>query len=211
MDLGGPLDGWQWIFVVEGLITIVFAVLVFIFIPHFPAKDKWLSEQDRNMLLARLEADKGKEAEHESGKMWLKALIDYRVWLCTILFFLADVSAGSLSSFNPTILNELGWTAKWAQVMTIPIWIVGTVVALTCNLLAGRLNCRWPFLLAAMCASTAGWCIHLALLSSPVRYFAQFMISAGTFVAMPVSTLSKTPFHVHADSRSRCTLGKYIK
>jgi hypothetical protein len=207
MDLSGPLDGWQWIFVVEGLITIVFAVLVFIFCPHFPAKDSWLSDKDRTMLLARLEADKGKEQEREDGKMWLKALVDYRVWLCTgklhhmhlllqlskvakhhvlVLFFLADVSAGSLSSFNPTILSELGWTAKRAQVMTIPVWIVGTVVALTCNLLAGRLNMRWPFLLAAMTASTCGWCIHLALLSSPVRYFAQFLISAGTFVAMPM-------------------------
>ena len=83
MDLSGPLDGWQWIFVVEGLITIVFAVLVFIFCPHFPAKDSWLSEKDRAMLLARLEADKGKEKEREDGKMWLKALVDYRVWLCT--------------------------------------------------------------------------------------------------------------------------------
>jgi hypothetical protein len=83
MDLSGPLDGWQWIFVVEGLITIVFAGLVFIFCPHFPAKDSWLSEKDRTMLLARLEADKGKESEREDGKMWLKALVDHRVWLCT--------------------------------------------------------------------------------------------------------------------------------
>lgn len=186
MDLGGPLDGWAWIFVVEGLVTIVFAVLVFIFVPHFPAKDKWLSEKDRAHLLARLEADKGVEAEHEDGKMWLRALVDYRVWLCTALFFFADLSAGSLSSFNPTILSQLGWTAKRAQVMTIPIWIFGTVVALTCNFLAGRLNMRWPFLLAAMSASTAGWCIHLAFLSYPVRYLAQFLISAGTFVAMPM-------------------------
>jgi hypothetical protein len=95
-------------------------------------------------------------------------------------------SAGSLSSFNPTILSQLGWTARRAQVMTIPVWIVGTVIALTCNLLAGRLNKRWPFLLVAVSASLSGWCIHLTFQSSPVRYFAQFIISAGTFVAMPM-------------------------
>ncbi|KIW00220.1 uncharacterized protein PV09_08260 [Verruconis gallopava] len=186
MDLGGPLDGWQWIFVVEGLVTIVFSVLVFIFCPNFPAKDNLLSEKDRAMLLARLEADKGKEVEKESTSTWLRAFVDYRVWLCTLLFFCADLSAGSLSSFNPTILSQLGWTARRAQVMTIPVWIVGTFVALTCNLLAGRLNKRWPFLLFAISLSLTGWCIHVTYQKSPVRYFAQFIISAGTFIAMPM-------------------------
>jgi cyanate permease len=150
MELSGPLDGWQWIFVVEGLVTIVFSILVFIFVPHFPAREIWLCEHDRALLLTRLEADKGKEAEHESGGLWLKYLVDYKIWLCTLLFFCADLSAGSLSSFNPTILSELGWTARRAQVMTIPVWVTGTTVALICNLLAGRLNKRWPFLFLAM-------------------------------------------------------------
>jgi hypothetical protein len=91
MDLTGPLDGWQWIFVVEGLVTIAFSVLVFIFVPHFPAKDKWLSEHDRSMLLARLEVDKGRETVQEGGSSWLKYMVDYKIWLCTLLFFCADL------------------------------------------------------------------------------------------------------------------------
>jgi len=105
----------------------------------------------------------------------------------TLLFFCADLSAGSLSSFNPTILSQLGWTSRRAQVMTIPVWIVGIVGALSSCWYSGRLNTRWPFILPAICISVAGWSIHYVQVQPPqVRYFAQFLISFGTFVTMPL-------------------------
>lgn len=97
------------------------------------------------------------------------------------------MSAGSLSSFNPTILSQLGWTARRAQVMTIPVWIIGIVGALTTTLLSGRLNTRWPFILPAILVSVVGWVLHLLQVNPPaVRYLAQFLISLGTFVCMPL-------------------------
>lgn len=97
------------------------------------------------------------------------------------------MSAASLSSFNPTILSQLGWTERRAQVMTIPVWIIGIVGALSTTMLAGRLNMRWPFLLPAILLSCAGWIIHLCQLEpTGVRYFAQFVISLGTFIQMPL-------------------------
>lgn len=105
----------------------------------------------------------------------------------TLLFFCADLSAGSLSSFNPTILSQLGWTSRRAQVMTIPVWIVGIVGALLSALASGRLNKRWPFILVAILFSVVGWAIHLKQVQPPsVRYFAQFLVSFGTFIAMPL-------------------------
>jgi uncharacterized membrane protein YeaQ/YmgE (transglycosylase-associated protein family) len=104
----------------------------------------------------------------------------------TLLFFCADTSAGSISSFNPTILSQLGWTKRRAQVMTIPVWIVGIVGALSSTFLAGRFNRRWPFVLPSILASVTGWSLHYAQVEPPaVRYFAQFLISFGTFVCMP--------------------------
>ncbi|KAK9425601.1 putative Major facilitator superfamily (MFS) profile domain-containing protein [Seiridium unicorne] len=190
MDLSGTagLAGWSWIFLVEGLITIVISVFIFIFTPHFPAQDKWLSKEDQIQLLARLQLDKGQEKQVMGVKVnWVKIVFDYKVWLLTLLFFCADMSAGSLSSFNPTILSQLGWTARRAQVMTIPVWVIGIVGALTTTLLSGRLNMRWPFILPAILVSVVGWIIHLLQVNPPgVRYFAQFLISFGTFVCMPM-------------------------
>ncbi|KAH6652491.1 major facilitator superfamily domain-containing protein [Truncatella angustata] len=190
MSLDGTanLAGWSWIFVVEGLITVVFSVFVFIFTPHFPAQDKWLSKEDQSQLLARLQCDKGEEKQRLAGRVnWKKIIFDYKIWLLTLLFFCADMSAGSLSSFNPTILSQLGWTERRAQVMTIPVWIVGIVGALTTTFFSGRLNMRWPFIIPAILLSVVGWILHLLQVNPPgVRYFAQFLIGLGTFVCMPL-------------------------
>ncbi|CAG8979906.1 hypothetical protein HYALB_00011270 [Hymenoscyphus albidus] len=114
-------------------------------------------------------------------------MFDARIWSMTLLFFCADMSAGSLSAFNPTILSQLGWTSHRAQVMTIPVWIIGIVGGLLTSLLSGRTNKRWPFILPAILISLLGWIIHYLHLSPPsIRYFAQFLISFGTFVQMPI-------------------------
>lgn len=186
MDGVAGLGGWRWIFILEGLVTIAFSILTFIFIPHFPAKDSWLSEADRQQLLARLEADKGVERKMLAEVSWIKVCLNYKTWLTTLLFFCSDMSAGSLSSFNPTILRELGWTSRRAQVMTIPVWVLGIVGALTTTLTSGRLNKRWPFILVAIILSVIGWTLHLTYQAPGVRYFAQFLISLGTFVQMPL-------------------------
>ncbi|EPE36526.1 MFS general substrate transporter [Glarea lozoyensis ATCC 20868] len=184
MDLDGKagLEGWQWIFIVEGLATIVFSFIALVFVPHFPAKDSWLSETDRSRLLARLEADKGEAST--INRPLIKVLFDPRIWSMTLLFFCADVSAGSLSSFNPTIVSQLGWTARRAQVMTMPIWIVGIIGPVTSAFLAGRWNSRAVFLAPAIICSLVGWVIHYVQLSYGVRYMAQFLISLGTFIQM---------------------------
>lgn len=103
------------------------------------------------------------------------------------MFFCADMSAGSLSSFNPTITSQLGWTSRRAQVMTIPIWVVAIVGGLSASFASGRLNKRWPLILPAICSSVAGWAIHYRQVEpAGVRYFAQFLISFGTFIQMPI-------------------------
>jgi len=68
--------------------------------------------------------------------------------------------------------------------MTIPVCIVG---ALGSCFLSGRLNKRWPFILPAILCSITGWIIHYKQVQpAEVRYFAQFLISFGTFIAMPL-------------------------
>lgn len=68
------------IFIVEGIVTIVFSIFTFIFIPNFPAQDKWLSDSDRTQLLARLQADKGEERQGMKVPM-MKLIFEYKIWL----------------------------------------------------------------------------------------------------------------------------------
>lgn len=52
--------GWRWIFILEGLLTIVLAVIGFWVIPDFPETVSWLNEEEKAFVKAKLEKDSGK-------------------------------------------------------------------------------------------------------------------------------------------------------
>lgn len=56
--------GWRWIFIIEGVVTCLFAIAWFFCIPDFPEDVKWLNEEERDYIKARLEADSGNSAHH---------------------------------------------------------------------------------------------------------------------------------------------------
>lgn len=109
------------------------------------------------------------------------------------MFFCCDLTAASMSAFIPTILTELGWTAKLAQAMSIPLWIAGIVSQLSSAWLSARIGLRFPFILGGINSVLTGWAINIACsegrdVSAAVRYLSLFLMSAGTFVQMTLTT-----------------------
>jgi cyanate permease len=111
----------------------------------------------------------------------LPALADI---FCSVLMYLGIVNTGYGGSFfTPTILNQLGpkWTPVRSQVMSIPIYIVATVMALTTAFLTDRLKHRFSFIIIGCCIATVGYAILLSMKHVPVgaRYLALFFITGG--------------------------------
>lgn len=53
-------NGWRWLFILEGVFTCVVAVIWFFLIPDFPEDVKWLTEEEREFIKAKLAKDVGK-------------------------------------------------------------------------------------------------------------------------------------------------------
>ena len=180
-------EAWRWIFILEGLFTFVFGVAAWFIIPRFPQEATFLAEDERALLLARLKHDRGNERINFDGINWAKALTDWKIWVFTLIYFCADMGAASISSFTPTILAQLHWTATTAQVMSIPIWMVGIVVTLSTSYASGKLSLRWPFVLTGAIFALVGWIIQFKQVQPPgVRYFALYIIAFGSFMQFPI-------------------------
>jgi hypothetical protein len=65
----GGLPGWSWIFILEGLATVLIGIVSFWMVHDFPDDAKFLSKDDRARVIRRLRADKQSSAEHEDFKM----------------------------------------------------------------------------------------------------------------------------------------------
>ncbi|KAK8089011.1 MFS general substrate transporter [Apiospora hydei] len=187
----GGYAGWRWVFIIEGLMTVVISVPVIIFCPNFPhqAQSWFLKPAEREHVLAQLEASRGVETKGSASdqvSIW-KVLIDWRIHLFTLCFFCCDITAASVSAFSPTILTELGWTNTVAQLMTMPVWASGIISSFLVTWLASRLNCRTPFVLGAILFQLVGWVImRVYVPKAGVRYLALFLMSIGTFPQMPI-------------------------
>ncbi|KAJ8119144.1 hypothetical protein OPT61_g37 [Boeremia exigua] len=186
------LEGFRWIFIIEGLVTILVSSFVFAFVPNFPERTKILSATEREHLLYVLQQDKGDQKIDLKEVQWVRTLTDYKIWFPTLMFFCCDMTAASIASFTPTILTELGWTAAYAQAMSVPVWVTGMVFQVTGAFLSSRTGWRFPFIFIGVLFATGGWIIQIVYsrhgdMSAAVRYFGLFCMSGGTFLQMTMS------------------------
>jgi MFS family permease len=61
MDGVKGLLAWRWLFILEGSITVVIALCGYFVLPNFPRTTKWLSEEEIQLAVWRLEEDVGED------------------------------------------------------------------------------------------------------------------------------------------------------
>jgi hypothetical protein len=105
----GGRSGWQWIFILEGILTVFVSLIAYFIVPTWSHKAKFLSETEKTRLLDRLQADS--DAGTDQVFKWssvLDAFSDHLVWAYAFLFHGFSFVLYSLSLFLPTIIADLG-------------------------------------------------------------------------------------------------------
>ncbi|KAG8735205.1 hypothetical protein FRC12_018179 [Ceratobasidium sp. 428] len=116
----GGKPGWAWIFILEGLLTIIVAVAAYWIVPDWPERASFLTPQERERLLERSKYDSAGVTEAFKWKYVVQALGDHLVWGYALLFHGFAFVLYSLSLFLPTIIAGLGYASWEAQLLTVP-------------------------------------------------------------------------------------------
>lgn len=97
--------GWRWIFIIEGLATVVIAIISYFFIADWPETAKFLNEEERALLVARLMADQGEARMDRLDRRAAKrAFSDWKIY-CGIFMYMGCTATGyGASFFIPTIM-----------------------------------------------------------------------------------------------------------
>ena len=80
---------WRWIFILEGVVTCIVAIIFFFLIPSFPEDASWLTEDERAYVKARLQADQGRSAAERniSFKDVRTIFKDYKIFVGGFMYF----------------------------------------------------------------------------------------------------------------------------
>lgn len=100
------LYGWQLMFVVEGLLASIVGIWVFFYLDDRPEKAKWLTDEEKSALSAKLALEEDAKAGH-SPKGALRALLDMRVLYLCLIWFTVQVCGYGIYFFLPTQIGTL--------------------------------------------------------------------------------------------------------
>ena len=129
----GGLQGWQWLFLLEGLPAVLLGFAVLFYLPDGPAQASWLSPDERAWIIARYKVEQGKISQgHPSLR---DALANPYVWLFSVLYFTLVVGMYGISLWMPTIINDFGTMSKMAVGL---LGAVPFIVSGICMVLNGR-------------------------------------------------------------------------
>lgn len=207
MDGIAGLAGWRWIFILEGIATVLIGGTCFKLLPNSPETASFLNPEERRFLVHRLQTDSGTKTGHvETTDLFhwptiRSALFEWKIWFAIIIYWvcipphsdfpltLTAHQGNSISLYGftysaPSVILGLGYSAANAQLLTIPIYVLGVIATIMVSYYADKYKTRWPFIVGPYCLAAAGF---LGLLCIPhprlpgLTYAFLFCIPAGVY------------------------------
>src|SRR3954470_14757700 len=103
----GGLEGWHWLFLLEGLPAIVLGVVVLFYLPDGPRHARWLSAEEQEWLVERLARDERARGP-AAGHTLREALTSPRIWLLCLLYLCMVVGNYGYGFWLPQIIEGFG-------------------------------------------------------------------------------------------------------
>ncbi|KAI8947447.1 MFS general substrate transporter [Xylaria longipes] len=182
-------SGWRWIFILEGVLTATIAILFFFIFPVFPEEAKWLTEEERTYVKARLRADQGNNAADRKTTFRdvIAVLKDHRVWLGGFMYLGLIVPAYSYAFFAPTIIRTYHYGAIQTQLHSVPPWAASFVFSLLVAVLSDWTRHRAFFAIAPLAITVAGFAVLLSIhTNTTVEYAVLHLVTIGTYGVLPI-------------------------
>ena len=198
--LGSPLSGWileyaegwgfakpwQWLFIIEGIPSIIVGLTIPFLLSDGPAKASWLDSEEKRQLLERLEADEARKKKIGSGSHGaVDAFRSPLVWICCLIYFCFTIGLYGVSFWLPQIIESTITTDRFEIGLFAAIpWSCAAAGMVWFGLHSDRTGeRRWHISLAAWIGALA---FILSGVFRDIPVLAMITLSVGTTAVMSV-------------------------
>ncbi len=178
------IAGWRWLFLVEGLPSVVLGVAAAFYLTSRPADAAWLTEAEKQVLQTSLA---GGESGPPRESAW-KELFARDVVLLALAYFGLTMTLNTNATWTPTIAREAleGRSLSFVGlVVAIPAFLTALVMPLWSARSDRKKERRWHVVLP-MSLAALGWLLVGAFPQPLVRFAGLVAVSIGAFAAMAV-------------------------
>ncbi|TLD27582.1 MFS transporter [Venturia nashicola] len=185
------LRAWRWMFIIEGSVTVVIAFAAFFVLPNFPRTTTWLTDEERQLAVWRLEEDIGQDdwVSSSDQSFWhgfKLAIQDIKMWILMVILT-GIVSAGSVTNFFPTVVQTLGFGTIETLLLTAPPYVLAVITALVNAWHADRTGERYWHITCPLYVAIAAFILAAATTSTAPRYVAMMLMVPGVYTGYVVA------------------------
>jgi len=190
----GQQQPWTWIFIIEGLLTVVVAVIAYVLLPNTVAGASFLTKEERSFAVSRLRSDvpsrlvqDGSDRESFKWSEVVRGLLDLSTWLSASAYFGILAGLYSFGLFLPTIIVELGYTANQAQLWSVIPYAVASVLTVVVAIVSDRLKLRGVVMLFTLLPAIIGYAViaNISVAHPKVKYGMTFLMATGMYASVP--------------------------
>ncbi|KAJ7188091.1 major facilitator superfamily domain-containing protein [Mycena filopes] len=181
----GGLNSWNWIFIIQGILTIVLAILNHLFIAEFPQQNKFLKAEQTNLILTRVEQDRGDSLPDEiTVAKVLHHLSDWTIWACALMYMSSTLPAYAIAYFITIILSSV-FDVRDSLLLTTPPYVFAAISCFVFAWMSDRTKMRAPFIAAQALITVVGMALVGYAKQTAPRYVGLFLAAAGATGCVP--------------------------
>ncbi|KAF1945375.1 MFS transporter-like protein [Clathrospora elynae] len=191
IEVGG-YSKWPWIFFIEGVVTVLFGIVSFFFMPDTPAAAGFLNDEEKEWALRRMRLDGAgaTNVDIEDEKLdwyWVKmALKAPQTYLSAFIWFFLLIPLYSFSLFLPSIIAGMGYRSTTAQLFTVPPNMAAFITVIATAYASDKVKNRGYFIIGGCIVGVCGYVMMLVAKTNAVRYAGTFLVAIGVFQGSPM-------------------------
>ncbi|KAI9636612.1 major facilitator superfamily domain-containing protein [Dioszegia hungarica] len=186
MDGVAGLQGWRWIFILEGIITVLAAIASFWILYDYPDTAKFLTPVEKQYMSDRLALDRDGCSHEFKYKFAKHALLDWKIWVFCIMYQGSLMPVYCFSLFSPTLVGNMGYTAANAQLLSTPPYVAAAICTIFAGWLSDKLRIRGPLVMGFAVLGAVGFIMLLASDIVGVQYTGLFLAAMGVYPLIPL-------------------------
>nr|WP_189938029.1 MFS transporter [Streptomyces sulfonofaciens] len=193
--------GWQWMFFVEGVFSLVLGVVVYRFLDSGIESARWLTDEEKAGLAAVIDVEQRVRAGQrgtEGVSRW-RLLADPQMLLFLWIYFAINVALYAVTFWLPSIVADIGGLDDFqVGLLTAVPWLFAILAVWVAGRLSDRIGKRRPVLVALLLLGGAG--TLLAVFVSPWVGLGALCLAAMGF--KPASPIFWTIPQSYLDARA---------
>lgn len=169
------------LFILQGVVTFVIAVVGFFLLPDFPLTTWWLTQEEKELAHGRMELDTvGNEGQAGVWEGFRQACKDPMVWLFAAMAHM-HLAANGFKNFFPTVVQTLGFNQTITLVLTCPPYLLAGAITIAVSWSSGKFNERTWHITISKLVATVGFAAAAATLDTAGRYVCMIIFTIGTY------------------------------